>query len=145
VKRLPRGVATADALFGIFGMKRSPSPLQRTPLRRNRAPIKRTPVKKRRSGPPRRGRVHDPEYMAWLATQPPLVSGPGRITVHHVRRSGEQKNDRRTVPLPSSMHFIQENPITSVEAMKTKFEAYHGVDFEGAIVGYNQQYEEETK
>jgi hypothetical protein len=100
------------------------------------------PIKKRSR--PRINRLVDRDYMAWLATQPPLVSGAGRITIHHVRRCGEMKNDRRTVPLPSSMHFIQENSYDSVEAMKKTFEAHHGVDFELAIVRYNAQYQQET-
>ena len=103
----------------------------------------RTPVKKRRPGPPRRGRVLDPKYMAWLATQPPLVSGPGRMTIHHVRRLGEQKDDRRTVPLPASLHLIQEGPHFSIEALgKAKFEARFGVDLEAAILAYNDRYRE---
>jgi len=67
---------------------------------------------------------------------------PGRITIHHVRRFGEPKNDRRTVPLPSSLHSIQENARTSVEALgREGFQAYHQVDFEAAIVSYNEQYQ----
>lgn len=114
----------ADALMAIFGLKRvRPKP---------------------KRSKPRRGRVVDPKYMAWLATQPPLVFGPGRITIHHVRRFGEQKNDRRTVPLPASLHMIQDGPYTSIEALgKRKFEARYGVDLEAAIVRYNARYEQE--
>lgn len=119
--------SAADALMSIFGFKRA-------------APVK------RRRGKPRRGRVVDREYMAWLATQPPLVSGPGRITIHHVRRYGEQKDDRRTVPLPASLHMIQDGPYTSIEALgKAKFEKRYGVDLEAAIVRYNLRHEEEQK
>ena len=132
-----------NGLIRNTSLKRTAKALKRTPLKRTAMTGPRTPVKKKRAGGPRRGRVVDRAYMAWLATQPPLVSGPGRITIHHVRRLGEQKNDRRTVPLPSSMHFIQENAVTSVEAMKKHFEAYHGVYFEAAIVKYNAQYEAE--
>lgn len=93
---------------------------------------------------PRRGRLVDAGYMAWLATQPPLVPGPGRMTIHHVRRYGEQKNDRRTVPLPASLHLIQDGPYTSIEALgKRKFEVMYGVDLEAAIIRYNEQYEQE--
>jgi hypothetical protein len=102
----------------------------------------RAPIKRKRAGKPRNGRVVDENYMAWLATRPALVSGPGRITIHHVRRFGEPKNDRRTVPLPSSLHSIQENARTSVEALgREGFQAYHQVDFEAAIVSYNEQYQ----
>jgi hypothetical protein len=79
--------------------------------------------------------------MAWLASQPPLVAGAGRMTIHHVRRCGEPKNDRRTVPLPEEKHLIQHGPYTSIEALgKKKFEERYGVDLEAAIVRYNEQY-----
>jgi phosphoribosylformimino-5-aminoimidazole carboxamide ribonucleotide (ProFAR) isomerase len=46
------------------------------------------------------------------------------------------------VPLPSSLHSIQENARTSVEALgREGFQAYHQVDFEAAIVSYNEQYQ----
>jgi hypothetical protein len=103
--------------------------------------LTRTPLKRRRSKP-RRGRIVDKEYLAWMANQPPLVTGPGRITIHHVRRFGEPKNDRRTVPLPASLHMIQDGPHTSIEALgKAKFEKRYGVDLEAAIVKYNATYE----
>jgi hypothetical protein len=118
--------------------------LKRSPLKRASKPIQRTQVKKRRSGPPRRGRRVDRDYMAWLATQPPLVSGPGRITIHHVRRFGEQKDDRRTVPLPASLHLIQDGPHSSIEALgKRAFQQRYGVDLEVAIVKYNERFEQE--
>lgn len=117
---------------------------RKTPLKRGSAMKARAPIKKRRSGGPRRGRLVDPEYMAWLATQPPLVCGNGRLTIHHVRRCGEPKNDRRTIPLPEDKHLIQHGPHTSIEALgKEKFEALYGVDLEAAIVDYNRRYEEE--
>ena len=32
--------------------------------------MKHTPVRKKRKGPPRRGRVRDPKYLAWIRTLP---------------------------------------------------------------------------
>ncbi len=98
------------------------------------------PIPKKRKKA-RRGRVADKAYLDWLATQPCLITGQRPVTIHHVRRFGEPKDDRRTVPLIPEMHFIQFSP-SSVEALgKTKFEKLHGVSLEGAIVTYNQLYE----
>jgi hypothetical protein len=91
----------------------------------------------------RRGRVADKDYLAWIALLPCLVSGK-RATVHHVRRYGEPKNDRRTVPLAPEYHQIQAGPQTSIEALgKKKFEARYGIDLEAAIVRLNALYERE--
>ena len=91
----------------------------------------------------RRGRVADKDYLAWIALLPCLVSGK-RATVHHVRRYGEPKNDRRTVPLAPEYHQIQAGPHTSIEALgKKKFEARYGIDLEATIVRLNALYERE--
>ena len=114
-------IEAADALMGVFGMKR---------------------VKARRSGV-RRSRVVDKDYLAWMAAQGCMISGK-RATVHHVRRCGEQKDDRRTLPLAPEYHMIQNGPRTSIEALgKAKFEARYGVDLEASILRYNARYERE--
>jgi len=78
-----------------------------------------------------------------MAHWPCLVSGK-RATLHHVRRYGEQKNDRRVVPLAPEYHLIQAGPQTSIEALgKKKFEARYGIDLEAAIVRFNTLYERE--
>lgn len=103
--------------------------------------ISRSPIKRRRPGKPRKGRVTDKSYLAWIHTQPCLVSGRLGVTAHHVRFCGSPKNDRRTVPLMAEYHLIGYGP-TSVEALgKGKFQKLHGVDLEAAIVRYNQLYE----
>jgi len=113
--------ATADALMGVFGLKRvRPKP---------------------RRSKPRRGRVVDKDYLAYMAAQPCMISGR-RATVHHVRRCGEPKNDRRTLPLAPEYHLIQHGPRTSIEALgKAKFEKRYGVDIEASIAKYNERYE----
>ncbi|MGD0497513.1 MAG: hypothetical protein ABSC23_03655 [Bryobacteraceae bacterium] len=112
----------ADALMAIFGMKR---------------------VKARRSKP-RRGRGVDKAYLAWIAKQPCMISGR-RATVHHVRRFGEPKDDRRTLPLAPEFHQIQAGPESSIEALgKAKFEDRYGVDIEASIKRYNARYDRET-
>jgi hypothetical protein len=116
------GIGAADALMAVFGLKR---------------------VKAKR-GKPRRGRLTDKAYLAWMAKQACMISG-ARATVHHVRRYGEPKNDKRTLPLAPEYHMIQNGPRTSIEALgKAKFEARYGVDLEAAIVRYNELYEREN-
>ncbi len=109
------------------------------PPKRKRIPAKRAK--------PRAGRVHDRIYLRWLAMQPPLVPGAGRLTIHHVRRYGEPKDDRRTVPLPASLHMRgDEVPgIPCVERGKAVFEKFHGVDLEAAILDYNARYAQEME
>jgi hypothetical protein len=105
---------------------------------------KRTAPRKRRRGGARRGRAVDEAYLAWMAQQPPLV-GSGPVTVHHVRRFGEPKNDRRTVPLPAEYHMHDFGPNAIERIGKQKFQTLFGVDLEAAIVRYNERYEFETR
>jgi hypothetical protein len=104
----------------------------------------RGPVRKRRKGGARRGRVVDTAYLAWMAQQPPMV-GSGPVTVHHVRRFGEPKDDRRTVPLPAEYHMHDFGPNAIERIGKAAFQELLGVDLETAIVVYNDAYERETR
>lgn len=118
---VPPGVATADAFMKVLGYKR---------VKANR-------------GTARRGRVVDKDYLAWMASQGCMISGK-RPTLHHVRRFGEPKDDRRVLPLAPEYHMKDYGPRTSIEALgKVKFEARFGVDLEAAIVKYNARYERE--
>ncbi len=86
---------------------------------------------KRRSKP-RRGRVVDKAYLAFIAAQPCLICGEP-ATVHHVRTLGSPKDDTRALPLCPAHHMIQWGP-ESIEALgKTKFQERHGVDLEADI------------
>ena len=123
-------------------LKRSNKPIRRGPLNRGSKPKQRAPVKKRRSGGPRRGRVVDKDFLAWMGAQLCMISGK-LATLHHVRFCGSPKNDRRTLPLAPEYHEIQFGP-ESIEALgKAKFEALHAVNIEAAIAAYNEQYERE--
>ena len=123
MKRPPKDIDVADALMGTFGLKRSWP-------------------KRRRSGPPRRGRVVDEKYLAWIGSQPCMISGKP-ATVHHVRFCGSPKNDRRTLPLAPEYHEIQFSPF-SIEALgKAKFQKRFGVDLEASILYHNRLYEAE--
>lgn len=100
--------------------------------------MNRTPVKRRRSKP-RRGRVVDKDYLAFMGEQPCMISGKP-ATVHHVRCCGSPKDDTRTLPLAPEYHLYQAGPM-SIEALgKAKFEAVHGVNIEAAIAHYQALY-----
>ncbi len=95
---------------------------------------------KRRSKP-RRGRIVDKAYMAFIAEQPCIVSGE-RSTVHHVRSYGSPKDDLRTLPLAPRYHMVQWGP-ESIEALgKKRFEERHGVDLEAEITRLQRLYRE---
>ncbi len=95
-------------------------------------------VIKRRSKP-RRGRIVDKTYLAWIAAQPCLICGEP-ATVHHIRSFGSAKDDTRTLPLAPRYHMIQWGP-ESIESLgKIKFQERHGVDLEAEITRLQQLY-----
>ena len=103
------------------------------------SPVRQPPHRKR-PGPPRRGRIVDPDYLAWLHLQEGVIRGGKTHSVHHVRSFGSPKNDRCTLPLEFGYHQIQEGQ-KSIEALgKAKWQAIHGVDIETAIWKYQQRY-----
>lgn len=104
--------------------------------------MKRTAIKRRRSKP-RRGRIYDPTYLAWIHTQPCAVTGRMPVTAHHVRRHGEPKSDRRTIPLVAEAHLYDAGPYSIERLGKRKFEAHFGVGLELLILGYQRRYEQE--
>jgi hypothetical protein len=104
--------------------------------------LKRVQISRRRTMP-RRGRLVDREYLAWLVAQGCMISGRP-ATVHHVRRYGSPKDDRRTLPLAPEFHLIQHGPMTSIEALgKAGFEARYSVDLEAEILKYNELFDKE--
>lgn len=120
--------------------------IRRTPLKRSTKPIARSPLKrgavprKRRPGPPRRGRVVDKEYLAWVGEQPGVIFGGRNVTVHHVRFCGSPKDDRWTLPIELGYHTYQEGP-ESIEAMsKDQWEGHHGVCIESEIGRLQKMY-----
>lgn len=122
----PRGVETLKNLCGSVPLK----------------PV--TPIKKVRAKA-RRGRVHDKQFLAWMATLPCLVTGEFPATTHHYRFFGSPKNDRRTIRLVARLHMLtNENPgIPCIERIgKQAFEKMYQIDIEAAIADYNRQYEE---
>lgn len=98
---------------------------------------------------PRRGRIRDKHYLAWIHTQPCIVSGmihierSAHVEAHHVRRHGEQKNDYRTVPLLARFHRLTSGGELTVEHGKQRFEQAYGVNIEAEIARLNAKYEAE--
>ena len=76
--------------------------------------MKRSPVRKKRPGPLRRGRVLDQAFITWMHDNHYcLVVGVrcyGRATVHHVRKSGSLKDDRRVLMLCEGHHLHDFGP-----------------------------------
>lgn len=108
---------------------------------------RRAPVKKRRSKP-RRGRVIDKDRMEWLHTLPCTLAGHslhvcgGWITVHHVRRYGEPKDDTRGIPLCQAAHLYDFGADAIERIGKVKFEQTFGLDLEAQVKQYQERYEE---
>lgn len=103
--------------------------------------LTRSSIPKRRKGGPRRTRVVDRNFMRWMhATQACLVTGKPVCELHHVRlRAGDQKNDRRVVPLTADLHQHGKNAVEKIG--DARFQAMFHLDFEDAIRRYNAEYE----
>ena len=99
----------------------------------NRMLSRSQPIRKHRAKP-RKGRVIDKDYLAWLAKHPCIVAGhvlhecSGPVTLHHVRRYGEQKSDHRALPLCQG-HHLHDFGMHSIERLgKRIFQMRYGVD-----------------
>ena len=67
--------------------------------------LRRSRIKRKRSKP-RRGRVTDLAYLAWMATLPCFITGEFPATTHHVRFCGSPKDDHRTIRLVARLHML---------------------------------------
>lgn len=121
---------------------------------------KRSLVRRKRLGGPRRGRVLDKAFLAWMHTQPCLVFARAEranasqsqvriltmcgewLTVHHVRFFGSPKDDRRTLAL-CSHHHLHMWPLSIERLGKERFQEMFHVDIEAAITDYNERYAKE--
>jgi hypothetical protein len=110
--------------------------------------LKRTAVKRHRATQ-RKGRVIDKNFLAWMHARPCLIAGrtghvcQGRITVHHVREFGSQKDDRKTLTLCEGAHlhaFSKE----AIEHGKSAFELKFGISIWFEIGRYNEEYDLEV-
>ena len=108
--------------------------------------VKRSPIPKRRSKP-RRGRVYDPDFMAFChatfgcqAAHSGGCDGPN--TFHHVKAGpGAQKDDTRGLMLCFNHHEAQGLPNSIENLGKRKFELAHGIDIEERVAQNQREYE----
>ena len=111
--------------------------------------IARTPVKRKRSKP-RRGRVRDPKYLAWIRTLPCILSACEHcrcficapIEAAHVgeRGLGQKCSDRETVPLCAAHHRLDRH---SHHRLGHIFWTFHGLTRDAIIADLNARYERE--
>jgi hypothetical protein len=111
--------------------------------------LTRSPIRKKRSKP-RRGRVFDKDYVAWIHTLPCAVSRRswavcrGPVTAHHVRSFGSPKNDRHAIPLCQGHHLHDYGP-TSIERIgKARFEEIFALDLVALVNEYLERYQGES-
>jgi len=83
---------------------------------------------------PRRGEVHDPEFMAFSKRRGCVLIGRrnhrciGPITFHHIREYGSPRDDTKGFALCAWAHLIGFNSKTSIEMLgKTNWQKYWGV------------------
>lgn len=107
--------------------------------------MKHTAIPKRRSKP-RRGRVYDPDFMAFChatfgcqVTYSGGCNGPN--TFHHVKAGpGWPKDDTRGLMLCFNHHEAQGLPNSIENLGKRKFETMHGIDVEERIAQNQREY-----
>ncbi len=105
--------------------------------------LRRKQISRRRSTP-RRGRIHDPAFLAFVHSQRRCaVHGYDAcrdFTVHHLKRCGDQKNDRRVIGLCAALHLYESGP-HCIERMRDEaWEAHWGISIEAEIARYNEDY-----
>src|SRR5882672_9675230 len=115
----------------------------------------RKPIPKRRKGPPRRGRVYDEAYLAFIrkrvcvACFEQLINNPewqsghvqkSRTEAAHVGLRGlsQKCSDRETIPLCREHHTEGK---TSAHKLGKNFWKYHGIDRDKLIAQLNERYE----
>ena len=108
-------------------------------------------IRARRPGPPRRGRIVDPEFLAWMAEIficavaqfAPEHADECRapMTTHHVRDHGSPKKDRKAVRLCVAHHLHDFGPYSIERLGKEKFEQHTGLSILALIEYYNEAYD----
>jgi len=103
----------------------------------------RCPVRKIRVGPPRKGRVHDEEYLAWIRKQPCICCGTRRyVEAAHVgmRGLGMKCSDYEALPLCPAHHV--QGP-ESQHVLQKRFWPHWGLDRLKLIAGFARRHEKE--
>lgn len=104
-----------------------------------RVMLKRSPIRKKRTGPPRRGRIISPGFMAMVRERGCILSKrhnhycDGPTQFHHVRLAGSPRDDTRGIGLCPYLH-LHGAGLYSIERLgKRGFEEYWAVDLEVEI------------
>lgn len=123
-------------------MLRRRKPLRRTRLLR-KAPLCRVGRIRKRRGKPRRGRILDPRYLAWVATLPCLICAIRPVEVSHLglRGLGQKCDDKYAGPLCSCHH--QHGP-EAHHVLGKRFWAHHKLDRADVFARLHEQYRRET-
>jgi len=131
--------------------------LKRSPLKRSTKPLKRTgKPKAKRSGPPRRGRMRDAKYLAYIRSltcsvclsiareMQVVIPFSHRLLLRseaaHVgeRGLGQKCSDRETVPLCATHHRTGKD---SHHVLGKKFWAHHGLNRDAIVKELNRLYD----
>ena len=121
--------------------------------------MKRTPVRKKRKGPPRRGRVLDPKYLAFIRTLPcvccnienwrsccywvmslAMFTYPSEAAHTGPHGLSQKSNDRTAIPLCAEHHRTGKD---SYERLGKKFWSFWGLDRIDLTKKLQKRYEEE--
>lgn len=106
---------------------------------RRYAPLRRYVRMRVRAIKPKRGRIQDEAFLAFVRAQPCLVHSPEckwRVEAHHI---GRPRDDRRVVPLCAWHH--REGPDAVHVLGAREFERKFNVDFRAAIRSLNVAWE----
>ncbi len=114
--------------------------------------ITRTPIKRKRPGKPRRGRIIDEDYKAFIAAQRCCICAlynhgdqaqltPTEVAHVGVRGLGQKCSDRETIPLCAYDHREGSN---SHHVLGKAFWAHHGLDRDKLIAKYQEAYAAES-
>lgn len=110
---------------------------------------RRKPISRKRAGPPRKGRLLDPQYLDWIRAQQCVIcalNGPppswADVEAAHIGRRGlgQKCSDHETIPLCAYYHRISNR---SAHATGANFWDIHSLDRQILIAGYRQRYLEE--
>lgn len=113
-------------------------------------------INRRRPGKPRRGRLHDKQYLVWIATLPCIACYPAWFKIDwpdrqqspteaaHVgviRGLGQKASDRETVPLCGEHHRTGPK---AHHVLGRNFWDVHALDREAIIRRLNEEFDSKT-
>lgn len=117
-------------------------------IARSTKPLRRSAIRKVRHKP-RRGRLRDPQFLAFLHSQRRCavhgVGGCEHYTIHHVRLCGSPRDDRRVIGLCAALHLHDAGEFSIERLGKSAWMERWNVDIEAEITRCNEDYEREVQ